>query len=204
MRYISLGSVCQLANSLALMGLKKETMPFDFVASRDFSKVTNAILTDFSGYTHRQHFEIHDYQPINPGMEQVVQNYIYDVSFPHDLIAAEQLKDFDNFKSKYDRRIKRFMELTGPVLFIRYQYLNTDKTYKHAIRLVEHFKSRGIEPHLLNAKRGDVFECVWDSPDYTEFIIPERNSEGLLFDQPYAVPMWKHMFERCERNVKWK
>lgn len=115
MHYISLGHSCSIAMDLEKMGLRSESLPFDWLIS-DFKGVMQAIENHF------EDFLTYEYMQQARPNRAYYRNYKYNIQFYHDFDKYHPLADqIDAVQEKYNRRIERFYKtISEPTLFIRY------------------------------------------------------------------------------------
>lgn len=113
--FISLGYSCYVAWNLQDLGLRSESMPFDWAAS-SLDGVRRAIQTDF------QDFLAYDNLYQDKKHHHAYQDASYGFDFYHDFKKELPLRwQLPAVKRKYRRRIKRFFRrIKEPTLFIRY------------------------------------------------------------------------------------
>ena len=114
-QFVSLGYCCYIAQNLQDMGLRNESLPFDWVGSSLWG-VLKAIETHFRDYLKYKLL----YQDINN--HQSYKNVVYDIAFYHDFKKELPLRwQISSVRKKYARRIARFYKvIQEPTLFIRY------------------------------------------------------------------------------------
>ncbi len=113
--FVSLGYSCYIAQNLQDMGLRNESLPFDWLAS-SLSGVLKAIETQFSD------FLSYDLMYQDSKYHHAYKNIAYDFSFYHDCKKELPLRwQISSVRRKYARRIARFYKvIQEPTLFIRY------------------------------------------------------------------------------------
>lgn len=113
--YVSLGCLCAVSMELERIGLRQESLPFDWLISKDFGAVLSLVQNHFEGFLSKENL----YQEPTP-------DYYYDIRFKihsyHDFTAAKSLDEqYEAVREKYSRRIRRFYEIvSSPTVFIRY------------------------------------------------------------------------------------
>ena len=113
--FISLGYFCEVAQDLEKLGLRNQSSPFDWGISY-FTNVIDAIDKEFDGFM--------DYDNLSQNVN--ARNHYhedkYHFYFFHDFSKYYSLeKQYESVKSKYYRRINRFMQtIKQPTLFVRY------------------------------------------------------------------------------------
>ncbi|MCH5296319.1 MAG: hypothetical protein J1E85_01470 [Ruminococcus sp.] len=122
---ISLGCFCSVALELEKNGLRDASYPFDWLITRDFSKVLHLIETNFDNFLNEDNL----IQSISS------RNYYYDeiqkIWFYHDFSSNSDLhSQMDDVKEKFNRRINRFYSaIKQPTTFIRYVKNQKDADY---------------------------------------------------------------------------
>jgi hypothetical protein len=108
---ISLGPACETAYQLKRTGLRHASMPFDWTIL-EFRPMFRCFDRDFEGFlTIKDDLVVRDDNIFNQ----------YGVQFLHEL-QEEGYPDFEDAKAKYERRIKRLLNIMNSaqrVLFIR-------------------------------------------------------------------------------------
>jgi hypothetical protein len=123
--FVSLGSHCEIADTLRKEGLRKAAFPFDWLDCRDQDSLIRILDTDFEGFTDRANFIPLPDCPV----PNTVYNARYKIRFHHDWPFSDNFSDPERLeqqlqfiKTKYERRIDRFRQLRfypGKVLFVR-------------------------------------------------------------------------------------
>lgn len=112
---ISLGFFCSTALELERLGLRDNSMPFDWCIS-EWNGVERLLKNHFKGFL--------DYHLLyqNSNNPRIYKNIEYGISFHHDFDKYKSLKmQLMNVQEKYMRRIERFYtNILEPTLFVRY------------------------------------------------------------------------------------
>lgn len=124
-KFISLGGTCHTAIALNEINLRVESHPFDWIISTNHDIFLKVLKNEFQYFTDPEYFEKKEGVPY-------AFNLYYGLHFPHDFssngVSVEEIqKQWDIFKSKYDRRIERFIKLRnygGKVFFFRTIFSN--------------------------------------------------------------------------------
>jgi len=129
MNYISLGSTCSVAYQLQKLGLKKESLPFDWIRCPNILSVLQLISMNFCGFLANLTYlkdetkfpfiddTLDNFDNISDKQTKIYYNNLLSIGFYHDFKDDITLKDVNE---KYQRRIKRFYELIKtPSIFIR-------------------------------------------------------------------------------------
>lgn len=136
---ISLGPNCQPAHQLRLNNLRCRAYPFDY-------NITpfNGLLK-FLTWRGVNFLDFDKIVPIDSGEAVVIQDLTYEITAVHDFLSLNQFfTEYEQFKAKYDRRVKRFFEVLDSnkrILFVR-KYM----IYEEAV-LLDHIL-RVYYPHL--------------------------------------------------------
>lgn len=102
--FISLGCACSMAASMSKYGLRSCSCPFDWLITLDFSWVLYHIDTDFKDFLLQENLVSYDENPKHFMDKQSGIRFIHD---------QESFRDeYDILKSKYDKRIDRFLNIT--------------------------------------------------------------------------------------------
>jgi hypothetical protein len=120
-KYISLGSVCEVAHILRKGGLRLEGYPFDYITTIDSEGFLEILKDDFKYF-----MDDTCLLPANKDPYQIFNSY-YKLEFLHEGVFNEELYEtsIQTLKARYQRRIERFRNLktyTGPVIFVRHAY----------------------------------------------------------------------------------
>lgn len=99
---ISLGWFCGVASGMRMTGIRSFSSPFDWIYS-DFPAVLKHIDDNFSDFLVKQNMVI---DTMNP---KRFKDNVYQYYFMHDVVNDFE-SEFNSIYSKYERRIKRFME----------------------------------------------------------------------------------------------
>jgi hypothetical protein len=128
--FVSLGSTCEISHILKNNQLRKQAFPFDWITTIDSEKFIKLIQEDFKYFLDRKYL-------ISTGKDPFpLLNTYYNIEFLHDGVFNNELFDINmqKFQEKYMRRINRFRDLSGKVVFLRhsYKYSMTDphRVYK--------------------------------------------------------------------------
>lgn len=121
MKYVSLGSVCEISHILKAGNLRLLAYPFDWITTIDSNKFLKILEDDFEFFLDDK-FLI----PVNKDPYPLLNTY-YNIEFLHDGVFNESLfsKNIEIFKDKYTRRINRFRDLrtsSEHVIFMRHSY----------------------------------------------------------------------------------
>lgn len=179
MRTISLGSTCAIAEQMRRHGVKRETLPFDWIKSYDFSKVVYLIINRFHNFFKEEEYVFQkesDKFPVDvegePSFDEdnlnksaIYKHSSYQMEFPHDFISFEE--SFEYFKDKYSRRIDRL-----------YYYLLEDEKI-HFIR--DEMKPNKLDPESVREFISFVEEINPDLDFMLTIIIHDsKNKKGEL------------------------
>ena len=123
-KFISLGSVCEVAHCLKECSLRKEGYPFDYITTIDSDKFIQLLEDKFKNLLDDTYLI-----PCNNDPYPIYNNY-YNIEFLHEGVFNKTEKsvydlNYKNLQDKYKRRIERFLNLndyTGKVYFIRHSY----------------------------------------------------------------------------------
>lgn len=130
---ISLGDFCGPAQEIERIGYRNSSFPFDWLITKDFSKVMRLIETHFENFL--EFDNLCQEVDVNP---KYYYDGVNDIHFYHDFCSTEPLQNqLSKVVSKYRRRVERFYnQITKPTLFIRYcqtisdiDYINTNKEF---------------------------------------------------------------------------
>lgn len=114
---ISLGARCDTAFQIKRSGFGRSGYPLDWIKSAQFQAVTKLIEIRFKGF-----FALEDLDRRG----DYVANKRWGFHYIHDFVK-DDLSTFEQVKVKFDRRIKRFLEVldgTDPIAFIRHDSAN--------------------------------------------------------------------------------
>ena len=121
---VSLGSTCCITQQLKNHNLRQSAYPFDWVRIinlNNISKLLDSHFSDFLNLEEMKFIEFSDRFLIN----NVSGSYIYKnkyCGFYHEFSEILNEKNYNSFKSKYERRIKRLFELlksNNEIIFVR-------------------------------------------------------------------------------------
>ena len=125
--YIPLGNSCSIAYNLKLLKLRKLAFPFDWVRVTNFNNVTKLIQNKFYGFLDFKNFKFKEFSDkfiVNGKKGSYIYSNNY-CSFYHEFNKLIEEHDFNMFKEKYSRRIKRFLDLMNSdneIIFIREEF----------------------------------------------------------------------------------
>lgn len=119
---VSLGWFCGTASSLAILGLRNFSGPFDWYFS-DFDSVIRQIDDEFIDFMRKENLEVIDDKP------KEFRDKKYDFYFMHD-VKENFDNEYDNIYAKYTKRAKRFIEtIKSPTCFFRAVRSETEIEY---------------------------------------------------------------------------
>ena len=148
---VSLGHFCSPALELKRIGVRKASLPFDWLISGDFKNVMELIENGFQDFLNSEYmYQLKDYP-------KYYRNTKYQIDFYHDFDAYEPFeKQIENVSQKYQRRIERFYFLIcKPTLFIRYinsqeeaEYINENR--KMILQILQEFNALNDIAFVVN------------------------------------------------------
>lgn len=168
---ISFGETCATSMTLRHLGLQKYTMPFDWSAGILQEKcgacgLRGKIDMVINNFDHS--FDINDYEEFehdNQKPHRQVRNKKTGLQYIHDFTWNESIKDqFNQYKNKYNRRVKRFYELLEKskkplIVFIsRWNSLPIDDILYAQTQLQEKFHKKIDFLVMQNEKLLDTYE----------------------------------------------
>ena len=125
--FIPLGNSCSIAYNLKLLKLRTCAFPFDWVRISNFNNVTKLIQNKFYGFLDSKNFKFKEFSDkfiVNGKKGSYIYSNDY-CSFYHEFSKLIEKSDFNFFKEKYSRRIKRFFEFmnsSNEIIFIREEF----------------------------------------------------------------------------------
>ena len=148
--FISLGYFCNIASDLGKMGLRKYSLPFDWLLTPRFSSVISLIENNFHDFLLIQNL-IKDDKEKNHFFDKN-----YNIGFFHDFDEDQFELTFNQTQKKYMRRIERFYNVAKtPSVFIRYisneetdsdgyslDYIYLVQNYNSIIKLLKRFNDK--------------------------------------------------------------
>lgn len=142
---VSLGNMCQVAHQLDVNLLRNVAYPFDWVII-PFPSLYFFIANEGQHFLQPDRLVFFDNHPDALGeVKSFVKEMNYQIEFLHDFaLSPDFMKDYNEIKEKYDRRVLRFFELlksTKKILFVR-----RGITYKEAVSLDKLLRKK--YPHL--------------------------------------------------------
>lgn len=152
--FIPLGSACAVAASMSKNGLRSCSGPFDWLVTSDFSWVLYHIDTDFKDFLLRENVE--------PNRNFPDSNRFFDKQSDIQFLHEEEsyIYEWDKLKSKYDRRIARFLDISkSKVCYLRSMRNVADV---HYIETHADYIRRVIGKHNPDSEM--VFLCDDDLP----------------------------------------
>lgn len=180
--FIGLGGSCQTAHQLNVNKLKGPTLPFDWVVS-PFSSVHALIQNEFADWLDKEHLVL--------AQDDEVGWYIHDqkyrIRFLHDFpLDPEFVRGYDVARSKYERRIRRLLELLQSdkrVLFVRLDITREEAT---AFDRMLRKKFPRLKYDLLAVGDTPEMQPNWELPRIRNLFLPQPESRfwaGL--DEPW-------------------
>lgn len=125
--YIPLGNSCSIAYNLKLLKLRICAFPFDWVRVTNFNNVTKLIQNKFYGFLDFKNFKFKEFSDkfiVNGKRGSYIYSNNY-CSFYHEFNKLIEEHEFNMFKEKYSRRIKRFLDFINSdneIIFIREEF----------------------------------------------------------------------------------
>ncbi len=109
--YVSLGGSCHVAASMAKLGIRNFSGPFDWYIS-PLRGVLQCLDMDFDGFLSLENLKVSDNQ-------RTFIDTKYEFNFPHEIKRSLEA-DYDEIYEKYQKRISRFRTIIKePTCFIR-------------------------------------------------------------------------------------
>ncbi|MCR5799068.1 MAG: papain-like cysteine peptidase [Lachnospiraceae bacterium] len=155
---ISLGWFCGTASAMSKYGLRSISGPFDWYFS-DLKAVITQMNIDFEDFLDRERLEVLEDNPTR------FSDSKYGFLFFHE-IKKNLDTDYTDIKNKYDRRIRRFQELTQePTLFLRAVRSPEEKgyivkEYEEINRVIKKNNPDSIIIYLTTDKMGRLPDTV--------------------------------------------
>lgn len=188
---ISLGNGCGIAYQLEKANLRNCAFPFDWTRTPSFSKVNTIISNNFEDFTTVKlgnvttsfpYLETDNFTFNN--IETITATNKYGVKFFHDIKSKRTSNDIEEFKEKYDRRIRRFYETikNNKVHFIRDEakcYPNLKKDIIDFTNIISKFCDNYILSVIIaNSSNSQISidipnaEIIYDTKDYEDWRRP--------------------------------
>lgn len=130
---ISLGFSCNTSIAIKKLGLRKFSLPFDYLSSFHFESVIHIIESRFYSFMLRDNLK---YLYVNEGNNSYVfEDTYYGIRTVHDLLTNPEndyFKTYKEFIDRMNRRINRFfyvLENANNILFIREHPIETDNVH---------------------------------------------------------------------------
>jgi hypothetical protein len=117
-KYISLGSDCSVSYQLRKYNLQSNgSMPFDWLRIDKIKSLKNILENDFKDFYNLSLFDkipikgiFSNFDKININSQVKLKHIIYNFIAPHEYSNNDL--DIDEFKNKYERRIRRFRDIS--------------------------------------------------------------------------------------------
>ena len=134
--FIPLGNSCSISYNLKVNNLRKFAYPFDWVRIQNLNNISLLIQNNFDGFLDLSKFRF-KYFSNKFNVNNKFESYIYSneyCTFFHDFDNYIEKFDASIFIKKYERRIKRFLEViksNNKLIFIREEFgkINKNKIY---------------------------------------------------------------------------
>lgn len=198
-RYISLGSTCGVAYQLQKLGLKKETLPFDWVKSSNLQAVWKCMYNGFNIFGHGLKYcrestkhsilKTEEWSDIATSTSYIYQNSS-GIMFFHDfntIYKDETDPIYLLFKEKYTRRLDRLESLfiTGDhLIFIRDEHrpksLHLDILIAFVEWLVSKLKNGTTMEFILIINNPNKFNFDFESKLNNYRIILINDTEKMM------------------------
>ncbi len=196
--FISLGFRCDCAQNMIRNNVRKCSLPFDWIFSPDFERVTTLIEHKFDGF-----FSLDTiYAVDDPGniLHTSVHNNKYLLQFVHDLPKGVSLQEaYPSLAEKYRRRISRFFMLlkTGrKIIFLRRRI-----SKKEAATFVAMMQRNypALDFTLVAINGSSEHDSIWKIPHVDLYICPETFIPGRGSEISKAD--WDAIFNRYRRPL---
>jgi len=196
MNYISLGPTCSVAYQLQKLNLKKESLPFDWIRCNSVLTVLDLIKNNFNGFLNDLiHVKDDEKFPFIDESEESfddikdMKTKIYKtnkIGFFHDFKDGVT---FDDVKEKYDRRIKRFYDVSkNKSVFIRddiYFKESNIPIYNELNKIIKEFNNDNQLVLIINISKNKVFNLSNLDKSIKVFIDTEKITE---WQHPAIIP----------------
>ncbi len=178
---ISLGWFCGTASAMSKNGLRSISGPFDWYFS-DLKAVITQMNIDFEDFLDRERLEVLEDNPTR------FSDSKYGFLFFHE-IKKNLDTDYTDIKNKYDRRIRRFQELTKePTIFLRVVRSQEEKEYilqeyDEINRIIKRNNPDNIIIYLTTEKIGQLPDTVLSFPLNIDDYKFDATSLRCMFDK---------------------
>ena len=183
---ISLGWFCGTASSLAKLGLRSYSGPFDWCFSQ-LGGVINQIEDDFKEFMLRENLRI------DAADKKIFHDIKYGIDYLHD-IEEDFDEEYEEIHEKYIRRVNVFREMImHPTIFFRcvkdneeVEYINNN--WKYINKLLNSFNP---ENQIVYVRHAGINELT----DKVSFFILDADH---YIGKPYEM---RHMFDNCQELI---
>jgi hypothetical protein len=182
---IGLGSCCQTAYQLCRLGYRTKSMPFDWLVLT-YESLYQLMEKRFDKFLNKEDLELH--------RGEYVLEKRYGIKLVHDFKCKKEfvwLEDYQHHYDKYQRRIKRFLELTQSgkrVLFVR-----RECSKEQAKKLVEMIGRvyPGMNFGLLVLDDTEEVKEHWGLPGvWNHYLMQEKPYKWKGIDAEWDRAMW--------------
>ncbi|ADO67152.1 putative papain-like cysteine protease [Cafeteria roenbergensis virus] len=189
---VSLGYNCYIKNFLKKNNVNQETNVFDWIGSEAW--VLEKIIFDKINFLDKNDFKV-----INIKNEKMAINIKYYLRFKHDL--KHDLSNFEDFKSKYVRRLDRLdniLKTKKKILFYRLEtsLLNRDifENHKHYYEKSELYYLEKLINKLKLKYPNTKFKLIYFS--YTH---PTKIKENIhIINTGKEIDKWENSFKKLQ------
>ncbi|MDE5931764.1 MAG: papain-like cysteine peptidase [Lachnospiraceae bacterium] len=192
--FISLGSACQTASSMAKYGLRGWSGPFDWLVTDSLQWILHYMENDFEDFLRRENLERDQYNPKTFIDRESGFIFRHDYEYPFE-------EKYDELKRRYQKRIDRFQrEVVNRTCFLRtvidseeIKYISENADYIHHV-----IKGKNSQNEIIFLIRKDVE--VRELLPFRYYIMPGKWNGGPnavirnWFDQA------DEFLEYCVRN----
>ena len=191
---ISLGSACVTATTLRMLGARKASYPFDWVAKNNIYDRFELILNNFDNY-----FELNDFSFYERHKKNYAHNHRTGFEMPHDFGTTKETpqEKYPEAKQKYIRRISRLYSSTKnrKTLFV---YFETEKETQQfdADKLLEQL---GSVQQKLSCSRLDLL-IFHRTESNTELSIEKYQASQIKTCCLYKIDYFGALYEKKEWN----
>lgn len=182
--FISLGNRCIPALILKHYNLRSAAYPFDWMLSDTFDNFFKMLETDFENFISKDSLIIDKERPF------IVRDQATNFGYSHDFpvtdpkiryIAPNFLDAFESIKEKYNRRIKRFLDILisgRKIIFLRFEM---GEGLEHALKIQNfiHTKYPLLNFYCIELSFSKSYQNAWSIPGIKNFYIDPQAYEHL-------------------------
>lgn len=194
---VSLGYGCQVAWQLQIHGYRKQAYPFDWLRT-SFESLFSFIYNKGANFLDLDKINVLGPYLGDPVYLQVV-DMVYGIQSFHDFESRNPLGNYQDVKSKYDRRVKRFFQLLATkkkILFVRE---GLTRAQVEQLDFLIHQLYPSLNYTILAVSENEEFRIPWGLNRISNFYL-SQTTENWMGDPE----QWKQILSHFSLSASFK